>query len=344
MPKTSKDIRQMEWICLCFKNDQDDNNRGHELRNTFILSISFFFVFTAYLAIQNLQSSLNQEAGLGVTSLSCLYGSIILSSVLAPTFLKLIGGKLAIVIAWILHVVYTLSNFYPTFGTLIPSSILLGLISGPLWTSQSVYITRNAYSLADQTGEPPHALLSKLNGIFFTIYELTQISGNIISSSVLYKGADDNSTSPSIKTCGVDDCPSVSGNATMLEQPEEKIVYILLGVFLVFDVIGLLLAATFLPPLPKSQWCEASSITKSITSCFSTFVDVNMILVVPFIALMAMEQAILWTDFTKVSFKLSQSQENCMFISYGRISKPLSTNNNNIHELDRTVFEIYREI
>jgi hypothetical protein len=133
---------------------------------------------------------------------------------------------------------------------------------------------------------------------------------------VLYKGADDNSTSPSIKTCGVDDCPSVSGNATMLEQPEEKIVYILLGVFLVFDVIGLLLAATFLPPLPKSQWCEASSITKSITSCFSTFVDVNMILVVPFIALMAMEQAILWTDFTKVSFKLSHSQENCMLISY----------------------------
>jgi hypothetical protein len=45
-----------------------------------------------------------------------------------------------------------------------------------------------------------------------------------------------------------------------------------------------------------------------------------------------------------VSFKLSQSQENCMLISYGRISKPLSTNNNNIHELDRTVFEIYREI
>jgi hypothetical protein len=69
-----------------------------------------------------------------------------------------------------------------------------------------------------------------------------------------------------------------------------------------------------------------------------------MLLVVPFIALMAMEQAILWTDFTKVSFKLSQSQENCMLISYGRISKPLSTNNNNIHELDRTVFEIYREI
>lgn len=299
MSQRRNETENLEEICLCFSAKRGDSNSGHEIRNTYILSASFFFVFTAYLAIQNLQSSLNQEAGLGVTSLSCLYGFIIISAVLAPTVLKVIGGKLALVIAWILHIVYTLSNFYPTFGTLIPSSILLGLVSGPLWTAQSIYITRNAYSLADRTGKDAHVLLSRLNGIFFTIYELTQISGNIVSSAVLYKSAS-HSSNASSTTCGVNDCPAISGNATVLDQPSSDVVYTMLGVFLVFDVIGLILTATFLPPLPKSQWTESSSIKESVTSCFFTFGDMKMLLLVPFISIMAMEQAVLWTDFTKV--------------------------------------------
>ncbi|VDI24110.1 Hypothetical predicted protein [Mytilus galloprovincialis] len=277
MSQRRNETENLEEICLCFSAKRGDSTSGHEIRNTYILSASFFFVFTAYLAIQNLQSSLNQEAGLGVTSLSCLYGFIIISAVLAPTVLKVIGGKLALVIAWILHIVYTLSNFYPTFGTLVPSSILLGLVSGPLWTAQSIYITRNAYSLADRTGKDAHVLLSRLNGIFFTIYELTQISGNLVSSAVLYKSAS-HSSNASSTTCGVNDCPAISGNATVLDQPSSDVVYTMLGVFLVFDVIGLILTATFLPPLPKSQWTESSSIKESVTSCFFTFGDMKMLL------------------------------------------------------------------
>ncbi|XP_076106023.1 protein unc-93 homolog A-like [Mytilus galloprovincialis] len=318
MSQRRNETENLEEICLCFRAKRGDSTSGHEIRNTYILSASFFFVFTAYLAIQNLQSSLNQEAGLGVTSLSCLYGFIIISAVLAPTVLKVIGGKLALVIAWILHIVYTLCNFYPTFGTLIPSSILLGLVSGPLWTAQSIYITRNAYSLADRTGKDAHVLLSRLNGIFFTIYELTQISGNLVSSAVLYKSAS-HSSNASSTTCGVSDCPAISGNATVLDQPSSDVVYTMLGVFLVFDVIGLILTATFLPPLPKSQWTESSSIKESVTSCFFTFGDMKMLLLVPFIAIMAMEQAVLWTDFTKsyVSCPIGIKMVGFIMAAYG---------------------------
>lgn len=42
-----------------------------------VVSLSFLFVYTANLAIQNLQSSLNQAEGLGITSLAALYGAII---------------------------------------------------------------------------------------------------------------------------------------------------------------------------------------------------------------------------------------------------------------------------
>ena len=50
------------------------------IRTCFILCLSFFFVYTANLAIQNLQSSLHETAGLGITSLAVLYGAIIGSS------------------------------------------------------------------------------------------------------------------------------------------------------------------------------------------------------------------------------------------------------------------------
>lgn len=299
----------IEWICKCSSPEQNDL-KGREIRNSVIVSLSFLFVFTAYLAIQNLQSSLNQDAGLGVTSLSCLYGSIILSSILAPTVMKVIGSKLAIVIPWVLHVVYTLTNFYPRFWTLIPSSILLGLMSGPLWTSQCTYITRHAYSLADESNKNEHAILSYLNGIFFTIYELTQILGNMVSSLVFYRDSDKNTTSETLHlSCGVADCFSEEGNATTtaLVQPSHDLVYTLLGIFVVFDVMGVLLTSTFLPPLPKSSWSESYSTRKSVISCFATFGDPRMFLQVPLLILMAMEQAVLWTDFTKVCDALTSN-------------------------------------
>lgn len=295
------EIDDIEWICKCSSPVKNDL-KGREIRNTYIVSFSFLFVFTAYMAIQNLQSSLNQDAGLGVTSLSCLYGSIILSSIMAPTVMKLIGSKLAIVFPWILHVVYTLTNFYPRFWTLIPSSILLGSMSGPLWTSQCTYITKHAYSLVENSGKNQHALLSYLNGIFFTVYELTQILGNMVSSLVFYRDVDGKTTSTSPHlSCGVCDCPFENGNSTtVLHQPSQEVVYTLLGIFLVFDVLGLMLTSTFLPPLPKSTWSESSSIRTSAISCFATFGDHRMFLQVPLLMLMAMEQAVLWTDFTKV--------------------------------------------
>ena len=279
-----------------------DGTTGREVRNVVILSLSFTSVFTAYLALQNLQSSLNQEEGLGIISLSCLYAFIILSSMLAPTILKLVGIKVSLIVSWVSHCLYTISNFYPTFWTLIPTSVLLGLISGPMWTSQSVYISTNSYSLAERTGKDVHAVLSRMNGIFFTLYELTQITGNLISSLVLNQGNDseNNTLTDNITAvCGPNDCP-LAANATKIEEPESKVVYILLSIFLVFDIIGLVLTVALIPPPAKSKWSIEASTKESVVACVSVLQDTNLFMLVPFIGIMAMEQAVLWTDFTKV--------------------------------------------
>jgi hypothetical protein len=291
----------------CRKVEKEVGVSGRETINVVIISFCFFSVFTAYLALQNLQSSLNQEDGLGITSLSCLYAFIILSAILAPWIIKSLGVKVSLLISWVSHILYTSSNFYPAFATLLPSSILLGLISGPMWTSQSVFITTNAYSYSDMNKADAHATLSRLNGIFFTFYELTQITGNLVSSLVLNKDKY-NMTSSSTLTCGCNDCPVVSsGNETSkIVEPPASTVYLMLSVFLVFDVIGFLCTVVFLPPIPKSEWAQQSSTKESVTACFSALRDPKLFLLVPFISIMAMEQAVLWTDFTKVCIYFHQ--------------------------------------
>ena len=278
--------------------------KSNEFSNLLVLSASFTAIFTAYLAIQNLQSSLNQEEGLGIISLSCMYACIILSGILAPAIIRLFGEKRILVFSFIGHVIYTGTNFYPTFGTLIPSSVLLGLTAGPMWTSQSVYLSDRAYSYAGRTGEDSQVILTKYNGIFFSMFETTQITGNLISSLVLQQGSyddannatDDNST----KYCGSSDCPR-EVNATTIEEPEKHIVYILLAIFMFCDVLGLALTAFFLPSLNKKLSDGKDSILKSLASCGRGLCDVDLALLVPLFMFMAMEQAILWTDFTKVS-------------------------------------------
>ena len=274
---------------------------GRELRNVLVLSGSFTAVFTAYLAIQNLQSSLNQEQGLGLISLSCLYACIIISGILAPVIIKILGGRLTLVVPFICHVIYTATNFYPTLYTLIPASLILGIPTGSLWTYQCMYISEMSYSYARTSGEDVHAVLSKFNGIFFSMFETTQITGNLISSLVLHQGTNNNesASNETIRICGKDDCP-LEANATKIETPDRHVVYILLGIFLVCDMIGVILAAWFLPPLKQQVSKQKPKVVKSLTTCAKGLSDVNLALLVPLIVFMAMEQGILWTDYTKV--------------------------------------------
>lgn len=273
---------------------------GREKHNAYILSAAFTAVFTAYLAIQNLQSSLNQEEHLGIISLSSMYACIILSGILAPAILGLVDEKKIIVFSFFCHVLYTGTNFYPTFATLIPSSVLLGLTAGPMWTSQSVYLSDMAYSHAARYDKDGHMILSKFNGIFFSMFETTQITGNLISSLVLQQGSyNETSSANETKFCGRLDCPTATGNSTTaIEEPDMHIVYILLGVFVVCDVLGLLLALCFLPSLDKKR--QNFKVVRSVIACGKGLTDINLAMLVPLIMFMAMEQAILWTDYTKV--------------------------------------------
>uniref|UniRef100_A0A8C9BWE8 Protein unc-93 homolog A n=1 Tax=Phocoena sinus TaxID=42100 RepID=A0A8C9BWE8_PHOSS len=155
------------------------------LKNILVLSFGFLLLFTAYGGLQTLQSSLYSEEGLGVAALSTLYGGMLLSSVfLPPILIKKLGCKWTIVIAMCCYVTFTLGNFYASWYTLIPTSILLGLGAAPLWSAQGTYLTIMGNTHAEKRGKVGRDVVSQYFGIFFLIYQSSGVFGNLISSLV----------------------------------------------------------------------------------------------------------------------------------------------------------------
>ena len=101
--------------------------KRHITKNVLVVSFGFLFLFTAFQSLQNLQSSLNQEKGLGLASLCVIYAALILSCMFAPPFLiGRLGCKWTLVLSMTGYVLYTLANYYATWYTLMPASVIIG--------------------------------------------------------------------------------------------------------------------------------------------------------------------------------------------------------------------------
>ena len=96
-------------------------------KNLIILSLGFLFLFTAFQALQNLQSSIHKDANLGLASLCVIYAALVLSCMFVPSLvIGKFGAKYAIIVAMGGYVLYTIANFYPRWWTLIITSAVLG--------------------------------------------------------------------------------------------------------------------------------------------------------------------------------------------------------------------------
>ncbi|KAK7476415.1 hypothetical protein BaRGS_00032340 [Batillaria attramentaria] len=269
------------------------SNTDRPMKETIILAFAFVCVFSPFQALQNLQSSLNQEHGLGVTSLACVYGGMFLVSFVTPALVYNLGIKAAILVAWAGHTLYVVCNFYPSWMTLIPGSLMLGLISCPLWTSTETYLSSLSRKAAElELSKNPkkpttlHAQFSRLNGIFSSIFTASQFIGNLVSSTILFQSSyNDTATHPSYEMafpCGAEYCPR-EGEGQHIDPPQQHIVYIMLGVFLVSDVVGLSITAKFLTNLVQPQY-TGREIRRKLKSYWVAFKQPMMWLLIPLTA------------------------------------------------------------
>ena len=296
--------------------------------NLFVLCSVWFFIFTPYMALEVLQSSLNPHAGLGVTAISVLYTTKILSSFFGPLIIHKLTAKWTLVIGWVCHTLFVAANYYPTWLTLVTAGALVGMSIGPIWICNGVYITTLASEMAELKGNNKQQRgkeLSKFYGIFGLIPPLTGIIGNFVSSFILktfntesqyqsnmtfYEFSDFNNSVE--LQCGAKYCPyeydkylEADINKSIAEDalPDPKAVYILLTIYLAMSVFGTVLTAAFLRNVQEKK--NDDTFVQNVVKNVKAFVDRRLLLLVPVFFFMFMRRATVNASFTKVNVRVN---------------------------------------
>ncbi|KAM3272651.1 hypothetical protein ACQJBY_042642 [Aegilops geniculata] len=244
-----------------------------QTRDLHLLSLAFFFVFLAYHAAQNLQSTVNTEGDLGTVSMGVLYTSFTLFAVAASPVVRWLGASRALVIGTSGYLLFILANLVPTWYTMVPASLYLGFTASIIWVGQGTYLTSAALSHARDNNLPDGPTLGSFNGEFWGVFASTQVIGNLISLALLRNGKDGG---------------SITGKN------------LLFVVFLGCMIIGIVLMCLLSKRDEKRDNASThSSFGAMLKYIVAPLKDRRMILLIPLIAYSGLQQAFVWAVFTK---------------------------------------------
>ncbi|XP_008788091.1 UNC93-like protein 3 [Phoenix dactylifera] len=242
-------------------------------RDVHILSFAFLFVFSAYGAAQNLESTVNTEEDLGTTSLGILYTSFTLFSVVASPVVRGLGSKRALILGTSGYLLFIASNLKPSWYTMVPASLYLGFAASIIWVGQGTYLTSTARSHAKDCQLHEGTVIGTFNGEFWGMFASHQVIGNLISLALLRDGKEGD---------------SVTGKN------------LLFTVFLGCMVLGITLMC-FLSKRDDKAGCLPmySSLASVLKSIVAPLLDIRVLLVIPLVAYSGLQQAFVWAEFTK---------------------------------------------
>ncbi|XP_037816005.1 UNC93-like protein [Lucilia sericata] len=289
-------------------------------KNVIIIGLAFMIHFTAFHGTSNLQSSVNSDKALGTTTLAVIYGSLILSNIFLPmTVIRWFGVKITMALAFFAYMPYIVAQFYPRFKTLIPAGLMVGFGGGPLWCAKCTYLSTVAEALTQVRGQKSQKDVNtvKFFGLFFIFYQMAQVWGNLISSSVLSLASDDESAGISNNSskaadlvselCGARFCPNVKAEVNPnLIPPEPSKIQLLNSIFLVCMAVAVILIVFGVDSLTRYGMKKGNtggdtemSGLKLITATLKMLKKKRQLLMLPITMFIGLEEAFLAVDFTK---------------------------------------------
>lgn len=286
-------------------------NRRRVLKNLCVLCLSMFMYFIGFMALSNLQSTMNSELGVGTESQAVIYIASMLSALLLPDLIvKKVGCKWTLFFAVAFSLPYIAANFDPEYLSLLPTAFILGLSAGPLTASQSVYVNEMAvlYSKGSST-KVVEVTVARFFGFNSFASENTQIWGNLISYYALSTGnmAPILNETNVTKECGVDFINDLNNTNSNLEPPTKEKRYLLVGIFLICGLISLIVIGFFLDPL-ENDVDKDNDVTKSkcsllmdgLTAAIKLAMKSKQMLLIPLSVYCGIQISFYASDFTQV--------------------------------------------
>ncbi|KAL3858703.1 hypothetical protein ACJMK2_008964 [Sinanodonta woodiana] len=279
------------------------------IKNVVAVSFGFLFLFASFQSLSNLQSSLNKEAGLGVIGLSVIYAALVVSCMfLPPVIIAHLGCKWTVAFSMLCYILYMAANFYAIWGTIIPAAIILGLGAAPLWSAKCTYLTQAGVWYAKMTGTTEDDTINRFFGVFFMIFQTSQIWGNLISSMVFSQRPKDpvqTVSSVDLGKCGANYNPKIVVNNTNLDKPDMDKIYTVCGIYIASACVAFMIIAIFLDRivLDKDDEKEAAGTKKfsphllieTFKHCWRSHYQK---LIIPLTIYSGIEQAYITGDFT----------------------------------------------
>ncbi|XP_068634756.1 UNC93-like protein 3 [Aristolochia californica] len=267
----SVDAREEEALLV-----PGNSPRSHE-RDVHILSFAFLFIFSAYGAVQNLESTANKEKDLGTTSMGILYLSFTFFSLVASSMVRVLGLKKSLVLGTTGYWIFIASHLKPTLYTMVPASVYLGFAASIIWVGQGTYLTSVARSHASDCNLHEGAVIGRFNGEFWGIFASTQVIGNLVSLALLRgeKGG-------------------TFGGKTLLYTV--FLASVTVGIMLMFSLRKRDAKTDDLPPSSTNFYATLGSLLKLV---ISPLCDKRMLLILPLLAYSGLQQAFVWSEFNK---------------------------------------------
>ena len=276
------------------------------------LCACFFFVFTAFSAIQS-QSTSQFGLKLGIASTATLYLAFAIFSLIGPFVFKVLKARWTLVIGLIGYMclavcaMITAQTEVECGASKCPSTtgwvfeiigcIVCGISASYVWCAQGTYLTNVASlyddakfqetSAASSTGASvaKGASMAMFSGIFFCIFQMTSITGNLLAS-VLFQFA----------------------HASFFEICIVYLVFAVIGVVISFfiqpvdeataELVARLKSEADAESANESEEEEEETPLKTLLSAPKLlFGDIRMLLLVPLMVYSGFEMAFMWFDF-----------------------------------------------
>jgi len=237
------------------------------LLNLLLMSVAFLGIFSAFGATQNLVSSII-PGNLGYWSVATVYVAFCFGALLiSPALTKLLKPRLSLVLGSLTYLGFILANLWPDWATLIPTAALLGVGAAVLWAAQGAYLTATGVNYAKDRGEEVRSAMGFFNGIFWAIFQCTQVIGNLLGAFVL----------------------SSAG-----ESSTHLLFYIFVGI----AGAGSLLLC-FLRPEQTSEEKDNTPLSVRILDAIFLMKDKRMLFLIPTLFYSGIEMGFIFGDFTK---------------------------------------------
>ena len=137
-------------------------------RNIWIMKLAFAVLFAGLLSPSILQVYLTTAMRTGGFTLYFAF-SILGSILVAPVLLRIKGCKLSILMGLGGYFIWVLSSFYPSWITIMPASVLSGLVFSSLCSGQLRYLALKSYTVSKFTKESFEDIISLVFGLSFSL-------------------------------------------------------------------------------------------------------------------------------------------------------------------------------